>query len=656
MHSTRPRGSVRIRARSTLLSVLMAATLGLTTTGMAAAQPATDKPTQLQSTDRSAATASAATAGVAPRTSGEHCEATAPDSKERRKGAVEACLTIASSPRPAAAQPRAAAQPAAAAQSLAGAGCAVSGLGNYSYERFSYCVSGLNVLYILRDGNGAEIGRGTLEVSTSASLPASGTTWSEQVTTKMTSAQGDVTALTAKFRAACGTGCKATKAAPWFGGNLTVGQSLTGTVSYSSTPAAGAVSEFDTSYQMYVTMPGATITDPNASWTNPRKIRCDDAVADPAGTPSPGCVIPSVMALVEMNAQGSDPGGAVAAYQWAQQHLNDGWGKAKPLTRQKSGTADRSGRTCGSAGTEPFDANTDLVDTDTCAEFPFAEVKEGGIDGARCVEVIPNASSGGWDTYVLGNSLDLDPAAPCVRAHVPAKEKQFADGKLAEGFQSQRVIDADQFKVEFTTPAGAPQAACLANLPAGALPKGDGWYQNTTEPVAHVNKTTTPKGGAGTRPTKATACLGKNVVEGKHAGGDPTGWQDAKKFRDDYSSGTDLARCHLIANILGGPGKVRDGGQNNLVPCWQVGMNTGTPSMRSFEYQAQEEVKKSSFGANDAILYQVTPVFRDATSTIPVGVTMTANIERANGTTELLFPNVYVPNTLKDTGTLNLGN
>lgn len=82
------------------------------------------------------------------------------------------------------------------------------------------------------------------------------------------------------------------------------------------------------------------------------------------------------MAVVPMSAQGSDPGGAVAAYQWAQQNLADGWGQSKPLTREKSGTADRTARTCGSAGTEPFEANTDLVDTDTCGEFPFAEVKE----------------------------------------------------------------------------------------------------------------------------------------------------------------------------------------------------------------------------------------------------------------------------------------
>ncbi|AOR30992.1 hypothetical protein BFF78_07980 [Streptomyces fodineus] len=362
------------------------------------------------------------------------------------------------------------------------------------------------------------------------------------------------------------------------------------------------------------------------------------------------------MAVVPMSAQSSDPGGAVAAYQWAQQNLTDAWGKGKPLTRERSGTADRTDRTCGSGSSEPFQDLTELVPTDTCGEFPFAETREGGTDGARCAEVIPNFGNGGWDTYVLGNSLDLDPARPCVRAHLPLADKQFADRKLSEGFENQRVLDADQFEVKFTTPTAGPQARCLESAPAGSLPSGDGWIRNTTEPVAHTNKTTTPPGPAGTRPTTAQACLGKKLGKGSGATGDITGWQDAQQFNAANPPLVAQARCHLIANILGGKGRVRDGGQNNLVPCWQVGMNTGTPSMRTYEAEAQKKVAEQSFGANDAIFYQVTPVYRDATSTIPVGVTMSANIERADGTTELLFPNVYITNTQANTGLLNLGN
>ncbi|MGW1541780.1 DNA/RNA non-specific endonuclease [Streptomyces sp. NPDC002309] len=542
--------------------------------------------------------------------------------------------------------------PAAVAAADAGS-CDITNPGSYTYERFSYCVTGIDVTYVLRDTNGAELGRGVLQVSTGGDLSATATTWSEQVSVTMTGATGQVAALNVKFRASCDAGCTATKTAPWYGGAITLGQTLTGTVTYSSPRTTGSSASFHTAYAMYVTSPGATAVDPNASWRNARQIRCDDAVG---GTSVAGCAVPSVMAVVAMSARGSDPGGAVAAYQWAQQNLADGWGRGKPLTREVSGTAGRTARTCGSAGTEPFQANTDLVETDTCGEFPFAEAGEGGIDGARCVEVIPNASSGAWDTYILGDSRDMDPAAPCVRAHVPAADKQFADGELTEGFRNQRVVDADQFQVEFTMPATVPQASCLANLPTGALPSGNGWIKNTTESVAHVNKTTSPPGPPGTRPAVAQACLGKTLGKGKEATGDITGWQDAQLFAQANPPLVSQARCHLIANILGGPGRIRDGGQNNLVPCWQVGMNTGTPSMRTYEFEAQKTVALDSFGPNDAISYQVTPVFRDATSTIPVGVTMSASIERANGATEQLFPNVYIPNTQADTGLLNLGN
>ncbi|MEU0914484.1 hypothetical protein [Streptomyces althioticus] len=98
----------------------------------------------------------------------------------------------------------------------------------------------------------------------------------------------------------------------------------------------------------------------------------------------------------------------------------------------------------------------------------------------------------------------------------------------------------------------------------------------------------------------------------------------------------------------------------NLVPCWQSGMNTGTPSMRTYESIAENVIKGNDpnavLGTNDAIFYQVTPVYKDADSTIPVGVTMRADIQRASGATEELFPNVYVTNTYKNTGLYNLGN
>ncbi|MER5378042.1 DNA/RNA non-specific endonuclease [Streptomyces sp. NPDC002553] len=641
MHGISGGRATRRRARSTVLTVLTALTLVVTTaaTTQAAEPPATKR---ASSAAKSAAFSTGSTqtsrfvAG-----SGEECTATAPGSKERRAGAVESCVTV--TPAPVTAKSRTAAAAAAA-------NCSITNPGNYSYERFSYCVTGINVTYILRDSRGLEIGRGTLTVSTSADLSPTATTWNEHVTVAMTSASQDVSALSAKFRASCDAGCTATKDAPWWASTVTMGKPLTGDVTFSSPQSTGSSASFFTSYKMYVTAPGATPTDPNASWKNAREVRCDDAVGGGSGA---GCAVPSVTAVVPMKATSTDAGGVVAAYAWAQKNLNGAWGKkSTPLTRSTSGVANRTAATCGG-----FTPQTELVDADTCADFPFGEAKEGGAAGDRCVEVIPNLGNGEWDTYIFNDSRDMDPASPCVQAHVTPAEKQFAEAQLADGFKNQRVLDADKFELTISTPDAGPQASCLNDpLPQGALPNGNGWFKNTTEPVPLINQTV-PADGPGQRPTQAQACLGKKTKEGTGTRKDITGLKDAEAFQAANGFADSPVRCHLIARVLGGKGTSRRT-KFNLVPCWQVGMNTGTPSMRTYETMAEDLIKgnKPGLGTNDAIFYQVTPAYKNANSTIPVGVTMNAHIERANGTTEELFPNVYIPNTRQNTLQYNLGN
>nr|WP_237331308.1 DNA/RNA non-specific endonuclease [Streptomyces mexicanus] len=350
-----------------------------------------------------------------------------------------------------------------------------------------------------------------------------------------------------------------------------------------------------------------------------------------------------------MSTQGSDQGGAVAAYLWAQKNLTDRWGLNTPLTRSTSGVADRTSSTCGSGSSEPFADATDLIPTDTCAQFPFAETKEGGRDGAQCAELIPHWGNGGWIVFELNGGSSLDTSQRCVRAHVAAADKQFADTQLADGFASQRVIDTDQFKLTFTASLDGSHAECLGISPEGSRPAGVGWIKNTVEPVPHVNKTdqTSP---AGYRASTATACLGTQQGPGSDAGGDITGWADAAAYAAKNNLTDGLSRCHLIAKVLGG--RI----SQNLVPCWQAGMNTGVGSMwEEGEEKVWNELNDVTFSDDDAILYQVTPTYLSADSTIPVGVTMSAKIERGDGSVEQLFSGVYIPNT-QTGGQHNLGN
>jgi len=310
--------------------------------------------------------------------------------------------------------------------------------------------------------------------------------------------------------------------------------------------------------------------------------------------------------------------------------------------------ADRASLTCGSASSKPFADATEVIPTDSCVQFPFAQTQEGGADGAQCAELIPSPGNDGWGIMELGGS-GSDPSKHCVRAHVSAASKQAAEGQLSDGFTNQRVIDADQFTLKLTAYTDDTRAKCLNSKPDEARLAGNGWILNTTETVAHVNKTTQPQDGAGKRASAAWACLGKTPGPGSPANGDITGWQDAQLFAQaNQFDTTELSRCHLIANVLGG--RI----SQNLVPCWHDGMNTGEESMWTYERETRDAV--SGLGADDAILYQVTPDYIDDTSTIPVKVTMSAEIEHEDGSLEALFTDVDIPNTRADTGLFNLGN
>jgi hypothetical protein len=193
------------------------------------------------------------------------------------------------------------------------------------------------------------------------------------------------------------------------------------------------------------------------------------------------------------------------------------------------------------------------------------------------------------------------------------------------------------------------QAECLNNVPADAVFTGTGWIENTTTAVANINITTLPN-GPGTRPATATACLTNPLIQGTDAGGNITGWADAQLFATDngYDPTTALARCHLIGNAMGGRGI-----QANLVPCWQVGTNTGTPSMSTYEALVRAAV--GALPANEAVYYQVTPEYYDSTSTIPYEISLTAEVQFADGTSSPVATAV-IDNAPTGNPVLNLGN
>jgi hypothetical protein len=201
-------------------------------------------------------------------------------------------------------------------------------------------------------------------------------------------------------------------------------------------------------------------------------------------------------------------------------------------------------------------------------------------------------------------------------------------------------------------------ANCLdpANRPPGEQPNGVGWILNTTNPVSQRNLTTTPNDPT-TRAEQATACLANPVAAGQPAQQlDIAGWQDARVVANKWGMilpGQSIARCHLIADVLGGQGFAQ-----NLVPCWQILVNiAGGSSMRDQEAMAQARLAPGGLAPGQAIFYQTTPNYKDSQSTIPTSIHMAAQIEDIDGTVlETLF-DIDIPNqTYVDGAVVPLGN
>ena len=188
------------------------------------------------------------------------------------------------------------------------------------------------------------------------------------------------------------------------------------------------------------------------------------------------------------------------------------------------------------------------------------------------------------------------------------------------------------------------EATCLTQkaeaLTEGGQNDGSGWILNRSQGVDHVNKDTSPKGGRGIRAEDGVACLTADHDKKRDGtkGLKITGYQDASRELTTYTRqhlvpGKELARCHVIADILGGlpAGK-------NLFPCYQVGLNTGLVSMKSpFEDLVRAIAGELPANSGAAVLYLVTLNYKSAESTVPEGVFLNAELQEPGGVTYPIF-------------------
>ncbi|GAB3255915.1 hypothetical protein GCM10027456_32780 [Kineosporia babensis] len=426
-----------------LLSLLLLASLCLLGGGPAAAAGSSD-PNDLDGMGR--ATLDLPPAGASDAddvqqvvplgSSGQECQVPDESSAQARSGVAKVCTRTTPIP---------ASELKSSKGSDVGAAAVTCTPGSWTYDRFSSCLSGARVTYTLYDDKGAPLGTAVLTLNGSMNLNATSTAWSDTLTVTLTSTSARVPSLNVALNASCSSKCTTTTASPWVGARtLTLNQSASGTVRYSTTLTTGLSDETTTKYSLFVTQTGTIPIDPSADFTNPRVIRCDNIVSN-----NPGCVYPSITPRMTLSV--ATYGGAAMTYFWAQEVLIDGWGKDQPLRRLADTSIQDSNRynTC-----ENGVYVKDLVNVganDSCDEFPFAATYEAtGRTAVSCAEILPlKEDDGTWGIYWYLSKVPTGNER-CVIGHVDSGSNSLAGTALSNFTQGQRLLDLDKYYLDIT--------------------------------------------------------------------------------------------------------------------------------------------------------------------------------------------------------------
>ncbi|XUL86383.1 NucA/NucB deoxyribonuclease domain-containing protein [Streptomyces galilaeus] len=287
------------------------------------------------------------------------------DTPTGKAGGVRSCTelsSLAESTRAAKIAPSSA----AAANAVTACSAAVN---SYNFERMSYC-GNINLTTTTIDSKGATIGTAVMEVSSSGTLNPMLGAWEETETLTLVEATGVSVESNVSFTASCTSStCSATVPNPWVNGTPMVeGQTLEGIITFEDVPNED-VQDFAALQYAVTAVPPGTTPDKPATWTTPRKVRCDST------KDSTGCAIADVTPIAEFSL--TDQGAAAATYEWALLNLKSHPGQAGFTYLTDVGDAKRN-RTCGTASSIAFVPNTAVVN-DSCDEYPFASTSEGGL-------------------------------------------------------------------------------------------------------------------------------------------------------------------------------------------------------------------------------------------------------------------------------------
>ncbi|UQU67159.1 hypothetical protein COUCH_13180 [Couchioplanes caeruleus] len=328
----------------------------------------------------------------------------------------------------------------AAVAAAAPVSCKDSAPSTFWYSRASLCLAGYNRNLQTVDASGAVTGTATVEIATDMVFQTQRLTWSENWYLTLTAATGRLTTMDLTWTVTCGTNCS-TRNTPAGAQTVTVGQTVSGTTTYSVNPLGRG--EWKQTYSLTATDPQGDAI-PAQTYSGARTFRCDRIIG-----PSAGCVVPSVVPAFGMSKAASAHPRSTQSFWYLQLYFPDGWGSSTPLHRLMDSTTQQAGydAICND-GTYVKDGS---VYQDTCNIFPFASTYENGhllgLQASDCVDGVARQSRGTGEWYVDSPAGTVDYSEHCIRSHVEATDYTEFTNRLNTFYRDQRLLDYDAFTV-----------------------------------------------------------------------------------------------------------------------------------------------------------------------------------------------------------------
>src|SRR5216683_250366 len=276
------------------------------------------------------------------------------------------------------------------------------------------------------------------------------TSWTESFAVSADSVSGSIPGtLSVDATSTCSAPCVQLQAHAWGGYHtISVGQTVEGNFWSQDNPAAGMSDSLKVDYKLDFQSPDpgspGNVLTASTSWAGPTdpsqpntQIRCDRVI-----TGANSCIVWAFVPTLVVTQLDPTQGASAAMINWAQQNLQIPWGTAAhPLTRLSD--------------TVRSDLNRNTIcdnsfvrrgGGDSCDEFPFASTNQSGamrgFRGTDCYEITVQYVNGAYQVTVdhAGN-----PAASCVRAHVPTAQNSQVGVDLQSFLNTNRVLSGDPY-------------------------------------------------------------------------------------------------------------------------------------------------------------------------------------------------------------------